>query len=249
MIVNLYVDHLMARPPTSPEDVWNATREHARLFTDAANRIGLTPGEYQEFRNALLDGKAVYVRLPKRMDAMSGARHGSVYAVRNAVMNESVLGWSVALANGSTVYVPQVCGNISLLRHTAVAVAKPRPPARLAAAKSPYRYTQAMGAVPKAAAGVPTVAVAPVAVPVEVTPPLEVAAPFAAAAPTLAAVVPAAAAGSAHGFLYFIPVAIGGLIAGISHSGSNTPAAPVPSCAQGSNGLNACQVASGFLRR
>jgi hypothetical protein len=50
MIVNMYVDHLMSPPPASAEEVWNATKVHAKLFSDAAARIGLTPAEYKEFR-------------------------------------------------------------------------------------------------------------------------------------------------------------------------------------------------------
>ena len=101
MIVNMYVDHLMPQSPQSAEEVWMATREHPKLFTDAANRIGLTPGEYREFRTRLLDGKAVYLQLPRRVDAMSGARNGNAYAVRNAVMTKPIMGWRVALADGN----------------------------------------------------------------------------------------------------------------------------------------------------
>ncbi len=229
MIVNLYVDHLMATPPGSPEEVWNATREHARLFSDAANRIGLTPAEYQEFRNSLLDGKAVYVRLPKRMDAMSGVRHGSVYAVHGAVINQSIMGWRVALADRTVVYVPQVCGNISLVRNAAVAQVPHRAPAPapIAVAKRPH-FTKAVAVVPKA----------PAPVPVDFTPPAEV------AAPVVAAVVPVASAGGS-GLFFLIPAAIGGLVAGVSQGGhteaSPPPPAPLPPCNLGSNMFGACQ--------
>jgi hypothetical protein len=100
MIVNMYVDHLMSPSPASAEEVWNATRVHSKLFSDAAQRIGLTPSEYKEFRNNLLAGKAIYLTLPRRVDAMSGARGGSVYAVKNAVMTKPIMGWRVALADG-----------------------------------------------------------------------------------------------------------------------------------------------------
>jgi hypothetical protein len=219
MIVNLYVDHLMATSPASAEEVWNATREHSKLFSEAAERIGLTPSEYKEFRAQLLDGKAVYVVLPRRLDAMSGSRHGSVYAVKNAYMNQSIMGWRVQLADGNQVYVPQICGNISLLHHTAIA-----------AAKHKTKYVAAAYQQPKFT---PTIATQPV----DVTPPPEQPAPLEVPA-TVAQAVPAAAASHPSAFLWAIPAVIGGAIAGFSHGGS-TPGAPP--CSQGSNSSFACQ--------
>jgi hypothetical protein len=222
MIVNLYVDHLMTTSPSSAEEVWNATREHPKLFSDAANRIGLTPAEYKEFRTRLLDGKAVYVQLPRRLDAMSGARHGSVYAVKNAMMNKSIMGWRVALADGNVVYVPQICGNISLLRHAAVAEV----PRKRMVAHTYYHPTYT-----------PTVATQPV----EVTPPAEQEAPIE-TPPTVAQAIPAAAASHPSGLLYLIPAALGGAIAGLSHSSPTTgTTSTVPPCSAGSNAVFACQ--------
>jgi hypothetical protein len=221
MIVNLYVDHLMPTSPSSAEEVWNATREHPKLFSDAADRIGLTPAEYREFRQQLLDGKAVYVQLPRRLDAMSGARHGSVYAVKNAVMNKTIMGWRVPLSDGNVVYVPQICGNISLLRHAAVAQVHHRKV--VASAYHAPVYTPAVAAQP-----------------VEVTPPAEQEAPIEAPA-TVAQAVPAAAVTHPSGLLYLIPAAIGGAIAGFSHGTSNTTTPQAPPCSQGSNAIFACQ--------
>jgi hypothetical protein len=221
MIVNMYVDHLMSPSPTSAEEVWNATRVHAKLFSDAAARIGLTPAEYKEFRGALLDGKAVYVKLPSRVDAMSGDRHGSVYAVKDAVMTQTVMGWRVALADGNVVYIPQACGNISLLRHAAIAVV-PHHKVVAVVHRKP-RYVQAIATAP----AVPT--------PVVVTPP-EVPAPPVAPPAVAAQVIPASVGSHGSGFLYFIPVAVGGIVAGLVH-GNTTPAPP---CKNGSNALNVC---------
>lgn len=213
MIVNLYVDHLMAPPPSSAEEVWNATREHAKLFSDAAMQIGLTPAEYKEFRSNLLDGKAVYVKLPRRLDAMSGVRHGSVYAVKNATMTQPVMGWRVALSDGNVVYVPQLCGNISLLRHAAVAYV---PPKYVAHARH-VPYTPAIAKVPET----------PVIVTPEEPPPET--------PPTVAQAIPAASSKGAP-FFFLIPAAVAGVVAGVTHGST-----PVPPCSHGSNVNNACQ--------
>lgn len=217
MIVNMYVDHLMPQSPDSAEEVWNATREHPKMFSDAANRIGLTPTEYREFRTRLLDGKATYVQLPRRVDAMSGERRGSVYAVRNAVMTKPVMGWRVALADGNVVYVPQVCGNISLLRHAAVA-------------SVPHKKRYVAHTFYHSPAYTPAVAEQPV----DMTPPV-VEAP----APTVAQAAPAVAAAHPAAAFFFIPAAIAGAVAGFSHHGGDTTPT-VPPCSAGSNAQFAC---------
>ncbi len=229
MIVNLYVDHMMSQPATSSDDVWAATRDHSQQFSEAAKRIGLSPAEYREFRSTLLDGNAMYVRLPRRLDAMSAKnRNGQVYVVKNAVMWKPVMGWKVALADGNVVYVPQICGNISL-QHP-VAVAHVAPKRKVVAGITP-KFHPALGVV--AAAPI----AAPVAeTPVVFTPPVVVpeAAPVVAAAPLAA---PAAAAHGASPFFLAIPAVIGAVIAGATHHDSPT----LPPCSQGSNLLNACQ--------
>jgi hypothetical protein len=195
MIVNLYVDHMMTAPPSSAEEVWNATKEHPRIYGEAARRIGLTPSEYSEFRNDLLDGKAVYVRLPAHMDAMAGDRHGSIYAVHNAYMPKPVMGWKVTLASGAVVYVPQTCGNLAMSRP--VSFVKP--------AKHVPR-TVVTRVVPQATPVPPTVVMA------------EATSPPVAYVPPPAAPVAAAAGG--FGWLAGIPL-LGGLIYVVTHH--NTP--------------------------
>ena len=220
MIANLYVDHMMSTPPASSEDVWNATREHSRLFTTAASRIGLTPAEYREFRSRLLDGKATYVTLPRRLDAMAGNHRGSVYVVRNAYLTSSVHGWRVALADGNVVYVPQACGNLSLLRPVAVA------------AVPVYRPPSHVHVVPYAPVVLATETV-PAVTPVVVAPPPADAAAAVAAAPA----APAAASSRALSpLLFLIPAALGGIVAGVSHGSPHA----VPPCSNGSNSSGAC---------
>jgi hypothetical protein len=223
MIVNMYVDHLMPHSPQSAEEVWMATREHPKLFSDAANRIGLTPAEYREFRTRLLDGQAVYLQLPRRVDAMSGARHGNAYAVRNAVMLQPIMGWRVALGDGNVVYVPQICGNISLLRHAAVAEAVV-PKHRKHPAYVAHAYYHA-----------PTYTPAVAEQPVDMAPPVPVEQEAAVETPpTVAQAIPAASSSHPIGAFFFIPAAIAGAIAGLTHTSP-------PPCSAGSNADFACK--------
>ena len=228
MIVNMYVDHMMSPPPASAEEVWNATRVHSKLYNDAAKRIGLSPREYDEFRGALLDGKAVYVKLPRRVDAMAGSRRGSAYAVRNAVMTSTVMGWRVSLADGAIVYVPQICGNLSLLRPAVVAIKKV-PHGKTVAHRPSAPFHQTIALVPKEK----PVKEQPVSmIPPEQSAPVAVAQTPAVAAPA----VPAVARGGSA-FLFLIPALIGGAIAATNHNNSPTKAPP---CSNGSNSLGIC---------
>jgi hypothetical protein len=214
-IVNLYADHMMASPPASAEEVWNATRVHAREYSDAAAKIGLTPAEYKQFRDALLDGKAVYVTLPSHVDAMAGYRHGYVYAVHNANIQGKAMGWKVALPDGAIVYVPQTCGNLSVLRQKVALVA---PVKRV----PPMKVSHYVPPPPVVVPPPTTVVLAPPAVEPVVAPP----------APPLAV---AAAAGSNNGWLWGLPI-LGGIITIITQHGS-----PPPPCTSGSNTLGVCQ--------
>jgi len=222
MIVNLYVDHLMKTSPASAEEFWNATREHPQVFAMAAHQVGLTGPEYAEFRQDLLAGKAIFVKLPRHLDAMSGQRRGYVYAVKQAVVpSTGVLGWEVTLRDGAQVYVPQVCGNISLLRPapgTAVAYHAPKKHGRVSPVV--YRPTAVDVEAPAASVGTAAAPVAPAGV---------------------VAYVPAeaVAAHTALSPLYALPL-IGGLIAGLTHGGGSTTPTDLPPCSQGSNDQGMC---------
>jgi hypothetical protein len=213
MIVNMHVDHLVATSPTSANEVWTDTQQHPKLFSDAAARIGMTPKEYKEFRSALLSGKAVYVQLPRRVDAMSGQRHGSVYAVQNAVMTRPEMGWRVDLADGNAVYVPRVCANLSFLHNGAqVAHVRHVPPH-----KKSRKYVLSAAHVPKEQpidfGDVPPVPEAPA---------------------TVANAVPIG--GHTFPFLAFLPL---GVIPAFFHNTPNTtPTAPP--CTNGSNAIGVC---------
>jgi len=222
LVVNLYTDHFLAPDPDHrvrpAEELWYATKTKAALYERAAKAVGLTPEEYHEFRLALLDGKSVRVRLPRRLDAMSGDRRGHVYAIRNAIISPTSAGWPtgihVHLTDGTDVYVPDLCGNLSVNHSPRVAYVPKAPvPGR--------HYTLAVATTPIDQ----PVAVQPPDVPTE---------------PTIAQAVPKAGAPLCGWWCFAVP--LGGLIAGVTHGGSSTPpAAPPPPCTAGSNAVFACR--------
>jgi hypothetical protein len=220
LVVDLYSDHLMAPEPNHrvrpPYEIWYATQQHPRLYARAAKAIGLSDAEYQEFRRMLLGGSTVRVALPKRLDAMSGVHRGYVYAVHNAIIRATRDGWPagyrVRLADGAEVYVPDLCGNISVRRPPRVAYVPPL-------ARTHAHYTMAVATAPIDRA-------------------VSVSAPDVPEAPVIAEAVPARVAPTCAWWCFALPVLA--VIPAIIHGGQSTPA-PVPPCSAGSNAAFACE--------
>jgi hypothetical protein len=211
--VNLYVDHLTNSTLVSADDLYAQLQSQPKLFADAAHAIGLTPSEYVEFRNDLLDGDADYVTLPHHIDAMSGAHRGHAYAVRNALVPDGVKGWLVMLKDGTKVYVPRICGNLSVVREPIVA--------------SHF----SIGSKAKLAVAPPP---APIPVtPVILTPP----------EPDDVAIVPQTVVAGPPARTAQVPAGVYGLpLLGFlfDHTGTGSTPGVIPLCSAGSNALGVC---------
>jgi hypothetical protein len=188
------------------------------VLSAAAAKLGLTPSQYAQFHAELMSSRTAYVTVPRHLDAMTWQGGGRVYALHDVVIPANTHGWEVDLpaANGRilALYMPALCGNLSLLNKMAPVVAHHtvRVPTRVAA------LTAAPPAPPVVAAPVAE-APAPAAVPND-----EVAAP---AAPVIAqAAFPPVAAAAAHaGFLPFLVPLIAGAVA---LGGGSSPVAAAP---------------------
>jgi hypothetical protein len=208
--------------PVRVADVYAVTHDRASSYSEAAAKIGLTTREYTEFRQALEQGGALYVRLPRHIDAMAGVhrRNGKVYALRNVVVPSGTMGWEVNLADGTQVIVPQICGNLSMNRPRAIA-ARPKPKV-IAMRKQPKAVRAATYVAP--------------------TPAVVAATPVTFAPPTVAAAVPVAAVVASHSSaLPFLGLLFP--IAASLHGGSNSAPAPayVAPCSEGSNSMGVCR--------
>jgi hypothetical protein len=224
--VNLYVDRMSPMQPVRVADIYSVTQDRSSAYTEAAAKIGLTTREYAEFRQALTDGGALYVVLPRHIDAMAGVhRGGRVYALKNVVVPSGTMGWQVNLADGTTVLIPRVCGNLSM-NHSR-AIAHHARPVVVAQHHQPKGVRAISYVAPPAKP--PVVVATPVTFD---TPPI--------AAPVSAA-VPAGHAGALPFFGLLAPIAAsfsGGGGGGGSHSSTFTPAAPP--CSAGSNSTGVC---------
>ena len=227
--VNLYVDRMSPVQPVRVADVYAVTEDRASAYREAASKIGLTAREYSEFRQALNAGGAVYVRLPRHIDAMAGVHHrsGRVYALRNVVVPNGTMGWQVNLADGTTVLVPRICGNLSMNRGRAIAQ-RPRIVAALPAVvrKQPQAVRSATYVAPQpviVAATPVTFDAPPVVAPV-------------------GAFVPAVAAAGAHSAIPFFGLLFPAIGSIVNNNQSFTPPATpvVAPCSSGSNEVGVC---------
>ena len=221
----------MHNSPNSAEEVWNATREHSKIFSESARQVGLTGSEYSEFQQALLDGKAIYVRLPSHVDAMAGLHRGHPYAVKSVTVPANTLGWKVALSDGTLVYVPQICGNISVVHAPAIAY-KPKPKPKHPGGPPPQVVTQGS-----------TNPYTPYT-PVTFQPPVDTSTtaytPTAPSAPVYTEPVYTAPVVHSSVLPWLVPIVafVGGTVGSVS----SPPTTTVPPCSQGSNLLGICQL-------
>ncbi|HEY8314941.1 MAG TPA: hypothetical protein VIG51_12340 [Candidatus Baltobacteraceae bacterium] len=205
------------------------------LFATAGRKLGLSKAEYAQLRDRIDSSRLAYVTIPRHLDAMTWSNAGRVYVVRDVRIPANTRGWEVDLReNGQIValFIPQKCGNLSLVRRPAPALARVSKPVHVAAASyHPTRHKAAAAPIRTAAAMPP-----PASAPAPAATPLPLATEVPAGAPeAIATAVPAfkpqiatpAAVSSPHlGFLLPLLgiIAIGFLAGG--HNGSSNGGAP-----------------------
>jgi hypothetical protein len=197
---------------TSTQQLQRAFSTHALLLAHAGGKLGLSRHDFAMVRQAIDSGHTMYVTVPQHLDGMAGAHGGVPFVVHDIIIPANVYGWEVDLRrpNGIVrVYIPNTCGNISVLRvpkryYVAGAYHVPTP-------------APAFPAAPRLAAQAPRSSPTPVPQAIATTAPVAVAAP------------PAAATASHHlGWLPFLLVPIiAGLAAGHGSSSSSTGPTPI----------------------
>ncbi|HTJ26757.1 MAG TPA: hypothetical protein VMA36_11410 [Candidatus Limnocylindria bacterium] len=219
-VFDLTHDRMASDPVAMVSDVQQAVILDEGRYAQAARKIGLSPREFGLFESRVLLGDVHRTTLPTRIDAMAGMHRGRVYAVRNVRVRAGQIAYVVVLP-GKRVYVPVVCGNLSVVH-------SPRVVRRVLHA-APRRLPRGLVPTSSSLAAVTTVPMQPPqALPV-IAPELAPAAP-AAAAPL--------AAGGAHRF-FAIPFftwlagSIGSVIGESGEGGGGGGAPPLPPCSAG----------------
>lgn len=179
------------------------------IMSAAAAKIGLTTGEYAQFRAAIDSSRVAWVTVPRHLDAMTWQSGGTVYALHDVVIPAGTHGWEVDVPSHGHIlalYMPAKCGNLSLVRKSAPVVAV-RHPARVAALKV-----------------VPPVAAAPLPV---AAPPADIPDDTPAPVPATVAVADFPPAVATHRPFFLAPLLFG-LAALAGNGGGPTQAAPLP---------------------
>jgi hypothetical protein len=123
----------------------NVTRNQ-RLFSTAGKRLGLNAAEYEQLRRRIASSHLAYGTIPSHLDAMTWSRNGHVYVVRDVNIPPNTQGWTIELHETGQIvdlYIPNRCGNLSVVRKAVPVVGRSLRPAQpLAAATAvPSRDT------------------------------------------------------------------------------------------------------------
>jgi hypothetical protein len=87
-------------------------------FTAAGKMMGLTPSEMQAFRREIAVGHPAYVTIPRHLDYMSSSENGRVSVLKDVVIPANERGWEIDLVQKHRIvslFVPNACGNLSVL--------------------------------------------------------------------------------------------------------------------------------------
>jgi hypothetical protein len=102
-------------PLDSKSAVQHVVRAQSTHYRHAEQSIGLTPSEAGEFERRLAHGQLKRTTLPLHLDAMAGLHRDRVYALHDVRVLPNNVAYVVVLDDGKRVYVPAVCGNISVV--------------------------------------------------------------------------------------------------------------------------------------
>jgi hypothetical protein len=143
-------------------------RSHARELIEAAKQLDLTAGESDALSDALLHYPQLfgYGLIPRHLDAMTSAGPHGYEAIRNVIIPPDQYGWQLAFSHGNrrtVFYIPNRCGNVSLVRTHEVAVspAHAPPPPAIPPAAPPVTAPPPVPTQPPAAPPTPVVTAPP----------------------------------------------------------------------------------------
>lgn len=109
-------------PMASTPQMQREVREHFALLQRTANRLGVSPQQYRDFRIAVATGDVHWVEIPRHLDTMSWASGNDAHVIRDVMIPAHTHGWEVDVASGNHIlalYMPAACGNLATLRKAA----------------------------------------------------------------------------------------------------------------------------------
>jgi hypothetical protein len=151
--------HVVAQLGTAPligqvastSDLQQDVRAQRTVFEAAGTGLGLTPEQFAIFARRIADRQVAYVTIPRHLDAMSWRSGGRVHVLRDVIIPAGTHGWEVDLVDHGQIlalFIPNKCGNLSLLRRPAPALARSLPPQHVANVAPPPAPAPAAPATP-----------------------------------------------------------------------------------------------------
>lgn len=131
VIAELGTAPLVGRVASTAELQTDVKRQRA-IFASAGRGLGLTASQFAQFEERIANRQLTYVTIPRHLDAMSWRSAGRVHVLHDVVVPAGTKGWEVDLLDGGQIlalFVPNRCGNLSLLRRPAPVLARAPAPA------------------------------------------------------------------------------------------------------------------------
>ena len=168
--------HVIAELGTAPligqvastQQLQNDVSKQRDIFEAAGLQLGLTPAEFTQFEGQIARRRLTYVVIPRRLDAMSWRSGGRVHVLHDVLIPANTMGWEVDLREHDRIlalFIPNKCGNLSLLRKPAPLLAAAPMVKDFAIAPAPSPVPTLAPTPAPAATPVPTPAVAPTPAP------------------------------------------------------------------------------------
>lgn len=159
--------HVIAELGTAPligrvastKQLQNDVRKQHAVFEAAGEGLGLTPAEFTQFEQRIAQRQLTYVVIPRHLDAMSWRSAGRVHVLHDVVIPAQTMGWEVDLREGDRIlalFIPNKCGNLSLLRKPAPRLARVAPAHIAVATPSPTPSAAPVVVPPPTPAPAPT---------------------------------------------------------------------------------------------
>ncbi len=130
--------HVIAQLGTAPlvgqvestQQLQSDVAQQRAIFSAAGQSLGLTPAEFAQFQRRIANRQLSYVTIPRRLDAMSWRSGGRVHVLHDVLIPAHTMGWEVDLTEHSQIvalFIPNKCGNLSLIRRPAPLLARTMP--------------------------------------------------------------------------------------------------------------------------
>ncbi|HKW44487.1 MAG TPA: hypothetical protein VJN22_02455 [Candidatus Eremiobacteraceae bacterium] len=145
-------------PNTTLAELQTSIARNEDRLSNAARMAGMTAAEYRAFRVATQTQRPDWVRVPRRLTAMTFYANGQVQVIHDVEIPPATYGFEYdegTQAERLRIFLPVACGNLSILRERIRRAAAKKPP--MAVSAIPPHVTPAQPAI-----AAPTTAASPV---------------------------------------------------------------------------------------